>query len=222
MKNNPTDAQSPIPSDSLPGANFQPTERLVISSPEQLKAISDPLRLSILELIAHEALTVKQMAVRLGQPPTRLYYHVAELEGAGFAVLVDTRVKSGIIEKYYRAASENITVDRRLLNISTVDESALPAIVSMVFEPTIQEIARSVATGQIDFSSTADHPADELVLARELIRLRAEDIPRFTQKFKALLAELEAADDHSGASSCAYACLVAFYPRPDFSGAVSE
>jgi DNA-binding transcriptional ArsR family regulator len=94
-----------------------------ITTLEQLKAISDPLRVDVLEIITHEALTVKQMAEKLNQPPTKLYYQVSELETAGFVTLVGTRIKSGIIEKYYRTVSESIQVDRTLLN-----EECLPGL----------------------------------------------------------------------------------------------
>ncbi len=212
MPKNPSTA--PSPDESLPGAGFQPAERLLISTPEQLKAISDPLRLSMLELIGKEALTVKQIATRLKQPPTKLYYHIAELEAAGFVTMVDTRVKSGIIEKYYRTAADNLSVDRKLLNVSA--ENPLPDLISVVFESTMQELSHSISAGLVNLE---EDPAEEnIVLARTLISLRREDVPRFIAKFRDLLTELDAADPRAGTDSVDYACLLAFYPRSAASG----
>src|SRR5690242_18751749 len=117
--------EKPSPSEPPPGSGFKPAEVLVINTPEMLKTISDPLRVKILETILSEALTVKQIATRLGASPTRLYYHVAELEKAGFVTQVDTRVKSGIVEKYYRMSAEGVTVDPMMLNFTGEHHSAL-------------------------------------------------------------------------------------------------
>ena len=67
---------------------------------EQLRVLADPLRMRILNNLFPQAQTAKQMADRLELPPTKLYYHFGELERVGLIKVVETRVKSGIIEKY--------------------------------------------------------------------------------------------------------------------------
>lgn len=210
------DSLPPQPTDPAPGANFQPAESLIISTPEQLKAISDPLRLSIIELVAKEALTVKQIAVRLNQPPTKLYYHVAELEEYGFVVLVDTRVKSGIIEKYYRAVSAQITVDRKLLNVSGAQGDELSNLMAMVFDTTARELSQSIASGLVDLKQ--DNVNGNFMMLRTLVHLRPEEAARFIEKFKALLEELAAGEAQREPDDVGYACLIAFYPRQSFTG----
>ena len=205
-----TQQTSPLPpNEPTPGAGFQPAAHLLISTPEQLKAISAPLRLSILELIAKEALTVKQIASRLGEAPTKLYYHVAELESAGFVRQVDTRIKSGIIEKYYRASSTHITVAPTLLNVSGEPEATMSDLIALPFESTIQDLSQSAASSLIDL----DNPSANAVFARTVVHLRSENAARFIEKFKALLAELDTADDPSNPDAASCACLVAFYPQ---------
>ena len=53
---------------------------------EQVKVLADPLRVRILETMALEERTTKQVAEELGEKPTRLYPHVealaARLRGA--------------------------------------------------------------------------------------------------------------------------------------------
>jgi DNA-binding transcriptional ArsR family regulator len=208
----------PQPTDPVPGANFQPAEILTISTPEQLKAISDPLRLNIIELVAKEALTVKQIAVRLNQPPTKLYYHVAELEEYGFVTLVDTRVKSGIIEKYYRAVSAQITVDRKLLNVSGAQGDELSNLMTLVFDTTVRELSQSIACGLVDLEQEANDTASNFILLRILIHLRREEATRFAEKFKALLEELAAGNAQPEPDDVSYACLIAFYPRQSLTG----
>ena len=44
-----------------------------IADLETLRAISDPLRVQVLELLESQALTVKQVAEKLGLAPSKLY-----------------------------------------------------------------------------------------------------------------------------------------------------
>src|SRR5919112_744906 len=75
-------------------------ERL-ISDAETLKAISDPLRLKILEaMVARvgEPWSVKELAAALDVPQTRLYHHVELLLERDLIRVAGQRVVSGIIE----------------------------------------------------------------------------------------------------------------------------
>jgi len=205
-------ASDPLsPFATAPGAGFQPAEFFLITTPEQLKAINGPLRLNILEILVKEALTVKQVASRLGQPPTRLYYHVNALEEAGFVTQVETRVKSGIIEKYYRAAYKNIQVDRKLLSTSTGQSSSFETILSIVFDSTVSGLRRSFSSGLINLAGEGDSQPRNLILSHILCDLSREDVPIFIDKLKALLEELSV--DRDKTDTLSYACTVAFYPR---------
>jgi predicted ArsR family transcriptional regulator len=56
-----------------------------------------------MELFAEMPRTTKQIADLLGEPPTRLYHHVAALERAGLLRLKETRQNRGTTEKWYEA-----------------------------------------------------------------------------------------------------------------------
>jgi DNA-binding transcriptional ArsR family regulator len=75
---------------------------------EQLRVLAHPLRLRLFELFALAPRTTKQAATALGQPPTRLYHHVAELERVGLVRLRETRPNRGTIEKYFEAATRGL------------------------------------------------------------------------------------------------------------------
>jgi DNA-binding transcriptional ArsR family regulator len=69
----------------------------------ELRALAHPLRLRVLERFAEQPRTTKQVALLLGEPPTRLYHHVAALERAGLLRLTETRKNRGTVEKWYEA-----------------------------------------------------------------------------------------------------------------------
>lgn len=208
--------QEPSPSaESVPGADFQPVESLTITRPEQLKAITDPQRIRIIELLGREAMTVKQVATRLDLPPTRLYYHVQALEKMGLVQLVDTRVKSGIIEKYYRTTALNITIDHQLLNAANDAEAALPNFLSALFDSTIQEIARSSKAGVINYDAAASSQNENFFAARNSIAVPKEALPKVMEKLKALYDDLEALSVPQPTDENLYSCLVVFFPKTE-------
>ena len=113
---------------------------LEVTGLDQLKALSQPLRLSILEQLVSEPRTTKQVAEALGEKPTKLYHHVDALERAGVIRLVATRPKRGTTEKYFRAVARSFRADPRLFAsdpgaLGTLRESA-----AVVFENAAAQI----------------------------------------------------------------------------------
>ena len=82
---------------------FNPAPVMIIESPEQIKAFTDPLRVRVLRILAERAATNQQIADVLGQPHAKVLYHVRFLVDVGLIKLVDTQIKGGNVEKYYRA-----------------------------------------------------------------------------------------------------------------------
>lgn len=88
----------------------------ILSSLEEIKTISDPFRLKILFLFDEDntPMTVKQMADRLEEVPSKVHYHVKELEKIGVLEIVNTKEKSGIVEKFYLPTAETFKVERSI------------------------------------------------------------------------------------------------------------
>src|SRR3954465_12508415 len=89
---------------SQPGPGAPP----LAPSIAEMRALAHPLRLRILELFADAPRTTKQVADLLGQPPTRLYHHVAALERAGLLQLRETRKNRGTTEKWYGTPAKQL------------------------------------------------------------------------------------------------------------------
>jgi DNA-binding transcriptional ArsR family regulator len=101
-------------------------QTLVVDRITQLKALADPLRQRILSAFCCAPATTKQIAIRLGEKPTRLYHHVDLLEEAGLLILIETRQNRGTVEKYYQAAARHFVIDHRLLH-TAADTGEAPA-----------------------------------------------------------------------------------------------
>ena len=82
-----------------------------VNSFEQIKALSNKLRVQILNLFSDGVeRTNKQIALELGLIPTKVHYHVRELERVGLITVVKTNQIGGITEKYYLTVAKNIKV----------------------------------------------------------------------------------------------------------------
>ena len=78
------------------------------ATPQELKALSHPLRVRILRLCGDGELTNKQLADRLGVDAGTAYYHVRQLVEAGFLEPAEVRTgESGALEKPYRSTGRS-------------------------------------------------------------------------------------------------------------------
>ena len=98
-----------------------------IDDVDVLKALADPTRLAILGALMKSpqnlpVMSVKELAAELGEPQTKLYRHVRQLEAAGLIKVASTRMVSGILEQRYQAAQQELTFARGFLREHT-DES---------------------------------------------------------------------------------------------------
>ncbi len=68
-------------------------------------------------------MSVKELAARLGEPQTKLYRHVKQLEAAGLIHVAASRLVSGILEQRYQASQRDLMFGPGLLRGSGPDES---------------------------------------------------------------------------------------------------
>jgi DNA-binding transcriptional ArsR family regulator len=77
-----------------------------------MKALGDPLRLKIMRVLGRDVrvapriMTVKQLAEELGEPTTKLYRHIKQLQAVGMIQVAELRLVGGIVEQSYRVAQK--------------------------------------------------------------------------------------------------------------------
>ena len=97
---NDLDAIPVLPED-VPVTMPELPARVSITTFEQFKAISEPVRSRILGIIQNQPATAKQIAERLGATPGAIGHHLRVLEEAGLAQVVARRLVRGIVANYY-------------------------------------------------------------------------------------------------------------------------
>jgi DNA-binding transcriptional ArsR family regulator len=81
--------------------DYELADRLALTRPEQVKALSHPLRNTILGLLHERAATVSELAAAVERPKSTVAHHVKALANAGLLQVVRTRRVRAIEERFY-------------------------------------------------------------------------------------------------------------------------
>jgi len=195
-----------------PAADLPDAER-TISDVETLKALSDPLRLKILEVMvarSREPWSVKELAAALDVPQTRLYHHIDLLLERDLIRVAGQRLVSGILETRYRVAALSLRLDRKLLAGDAEAAESTSAVLATVFDSARAEleVAIRVAAAAPEGKDAVDRP----VINRGLAKLTPERAGELRTRLVALIAEFEA--DADTPASKPYSLLLALYAAP--------
>jgi DNA-binding transcriptional ArsR family regulator len=151
--------------------DYELDERLVVTAPPQLRAMADPLRATILDLLLERAATVAELASAVQRPKSTVAHHVNVLVDAGMLRVVRTRRVRAIDERYY-------------------GRTARVFIVGVVNRPgedptTVHANALSVAAAE----SVPAHEADDLRTILRHARIPEERVEEFWDRVLVLAGE---------------------------------
>jgi DNA-binding transcriptional ArsR family regulator len=88
-------------SDDVNPPDYELADRIALTEPAQVKALSHHVRTTILGLLHERAATVNELAVALGRPKSTVAHHVKVLTEAGLLRVVRTRRVRAIEERFY-------------------------------------------------------------------------------------------------------------------------
>ena len=194
---------------------FQPAELFMIKDLETAKAIADPLRLQILEVLIPSPLTVKQMADKLGLGASKLYYHVNTLEKHGLVQVVATQVLGNLIEKQYWVTAYNYSVEQEIYNFNVQEQAGQENIIASVLttlDTVREDFARSIEARAYNLEhGAAPHPR-KVITGREICRIPEARMAAFQDRLHALVEEFKALDESGDAGLQPWAFTVLLYP----------
>ncbi|MEE3919066.1 helix-turn-helix domain-containing protein [Micromonospora sp. BRA006-A] len=141
---------------------------LVVTAPEQLRALADPLRSTLLELLLERAATVNEMARAVDRPKSSVAYHVNQLVDAGLLRVVRTRRVRAIEERFYGRVARTYYVGA----LSRAEDK--------------QVVSRINGLAEAAAEAAAAHAADELRCTLVHARIPIEDVREFWAEVQAL------------------------------------
>jgi DNA-binding transcriptional ArsR family regulator len=151
--------------------DYELDDRLVVTAPAQLRAIADPLRAMILDLLLERAATVAELAGAVQRPKSTVAHHVNVLVEAGMLRVVRTRRVRAIDERYYGRTA-------RVFYVGVVNRPGEDPT-------TVHANALSVAAAE----SVPAHEADDLRSILRHARIPAQRAAEFWQRVDAVVRE---------------------------------
>lgn len=144
------------------------------------RALADPLRIRLFELLSVRSQSARELADRVGMRPERLYYHLAQLEAAKLIQIAEYRpLSGGKVERVYEPAAAEPSGD-----------DASPADIALLLNAAL-EITRA----DINAATEAREAGEDrqIALTRTGVRLNAQHMAELTA---AIWDLLRAAQDH--------------------------
>ena len=138
-----------------------PIQRL--RSFEQLKLLADPRRLAILRQLMSGPASLTVLGKALGEHPAWVRHHLKKLEAAGLVELVETRIQSGVVEKFYRARASGYLVQELILP----ENPARPVIVFSGSHDLAVELLANELSDHLDVLTLPVGSLDGLVTLRQ-------------------------------------------------------
>jgi DNA-binding transcriptional ArsR family regulator len=151
--------------------DYELADRIVVTTPAQLRAMADPLRATILDLLLERAATVAELAAAVQRPKSTVAHHVNVLVEAEMLRVVRTRRVRAIDERYYGRTA-------RVFYVGVVNRPGEDPT-------TVHANALSVAAAE----SVPAHEADELRSILRHARIPAQRAAEFWQSVDAVVQE---------------------------------
>jgi DNA-binding transcriptional ArsR family regulator len=151
--------------------DYELDDRLVVTAPAQLRAMADPLRATILDLLLERAATVAELAAAVQRPKSTVAHHVNVLVEASMLRVVRTRRVRAIDERYYGRTA-------RVFYVGVVNRPGEDPT-------TVHANALSVAAAE----SVPAHEADQLRSILRHARIPAERAAEYWQRMDEVVRE---------------------------------
>ena len=118
--------------------DYELADRVHADTATRMKALADPLRWTILDLVLERAMTVTELAERLRRPKGSVAYHVKVLVESGLLQVVRTQKVRAIEERYYGRTGRTIVIDHEPGEI-----------------PFLQDVVNEIDLARVDAEATA-------------------------------------------------------------------
>jgi len=130
---------------------------------EQLKLLADPRRLAILRHLMAGPASLTVLGKALNHHPAWVRHHLKQLEDAGLVELVETRIQSGVVEKFYRARASGFLVQELILS----ENPTRPVIVFSGSHDLAVEFLANLLSDHLDILTLPVGSLDGLVTLRQ-------------------------------------------------------
>ena len=152
------------------GLDYELDDEVRAQTPAQLKALADPLRTTVLDLVLERAATVSELADAVGRPRSSVAHHVQVLVDAGLLKVVRTRRVRAIEERFYGRVGRTVLVGTAGAGDDTARDFLHDANAE-VRAPRAESLAATIRHARIPADRAEEFFARVVELAEEFTRL---------------------------------------------------
>jgi DNA-binding transcriptional ArsR family regulator len=212
--------------DSAPAADIR-----VVDDAATLKALADPLRIALLRALMHpprprRVMSVKELAEELGEPQTKLYRHIRQLEAVALVRVAASRLVSGILEQRYQACQTALEFGPGALGSQAADTGETAADAATILRALLTQYGERFLAAAVSQPS----PPDDLPAAESyrlpLLAVQEKNVPpgvaaSIRDRLQAIHDDLSAAPsaDGGGAGDWVEVSIVTGFISPPAPGA---
>ena len=164
---------------TVEGYDYEAADTLIVAEPAQLKAMADPFRTQLIQLLRDRARSTQELSEELSVPKGTVGHHLKVLESADLIRVVRTRKVRAVTEKFYGRTA-------RLFLFQTEDPADSRALSAVTLRQ---------AAGEVEVAPVVS--GFGLVRAR----LTTKDMARFERRTQKLLDDFRSADTAGGTPS---------------------
>ncbi|HKN64320.1 MAG TPA: winged helix-turn-helix domain-containing protein [Gaiellaceae bacterium] len=164
---------------TVDGHDYEAADTLLVAEPAQLRAMADPFRSQLIQLLRDRARSTQELSGELSVPKGTVGHHLKVLESAGLIRVVRTRKVRAVTEKFYGRTA-------RLFLFQTEDPADSRALSAVTLRQ---------AAGEVEVAPIVS--GFGLVRAR----LTKKDMERFERRTQKLLDDFRSADAPGGTPS---------------------
>ncbi len=149
------------------------------------RALADPLRIRLYELLVGRPQSAKELAKRVGMRPDRLYHHLGQLEEAKLIEVAEyRRLSGGKVERVYGPAA-----------VEPAGDDASPAEVALFLNAVLETTRADVNAATLAQEAGEDR---KIALGRTVLRLNRRHLDELRARLEAMLLEGRHRPDDDG------------------------
>ena len=170
---------------------------------EQIKLLSDPIKLQLIQAFSESDKTIKEVAIELGVKITKLYRHVDALFDAGLILITEEKKKRGTVERTFRSVAHRFEADHTLFNVTNNDEGI----------DTVREMLR-VCEDEILTALSKDEQdnSPEPIVMKLRCKLTPKRLDELKESLNKWIESVVAEENTVGENLEEFGAYVAFYP----------
>lgn len=159
---------------SLHQLDYELDAEVIADRPDQIRAVAEPTRARILDLVLERSATVTELASALGRPKSSVAHHVAVLHDAGLLKVVRTRKVRAIEERFYGRVARCVKIGRGQLPDGSRPSTFIEQAASELSEFGDHDLLATIRHARIPAERAAEFFDRVAELADEFTRLPRE------------------------------------------------